>query len=101
MTLEKLSLVATLEFYTPKSGGSLFSDTNSISSGDTIINKIINKEVGGYLGLEKSFLRDQLILKGSMRLDKTKILILSQHRQYLGYLILTNTTPYDLPLLLQ
>ena len=54
-------------------GGSLFSDTNSITSnGDTIINRIINKEVGGYLGIEKSFLSDQLILKGSIRLDKNQ-----------------------------
>ena len=67
----KITLGSNFRIYTPKSGGSLFSDTNSITTnGDTIINRIINKEVGSYLGVEKSFLSDQLILKGSMRLDK-------------------------------
>jgi len=69
----KITLGSNFRIYTPKSGGSLFSDTNSITTnGDTIINRIINKEVGSYLGVEKSFLSDQLILKGSMRLDKNQ-----------------------------
>ena len=34
--------------------------------------KIVNKEVGGYMGLEKSFLSDQLIIKASIRLDKNQ-----------------------------
>ena len=43
----KITLGSNFRIYTPKSGGSLFSDTNSITTnGDTIINRIINKEVG-------------------------------------------------------
>ena len=69
----KITLGSNFRIYTPKSGGSLFSDTISISAnGDTINNTIVNKEAGSYLGVEKSFLRDQLILKGSIRLDKNQ-----------------------------
>jgi len=50
--------------YTPRSGGSLFSDTGS--------NIIVNKEFGLYTGLEKKILSDQLILKASVRLDKNQ-----------------------------
>ena len=50
--------------YTPRSGGSLFSDTGS--------NIIVNKEFGLYTGLEKKILSDQLILKGSIRIDKNQ-----------------------------
>ena len=60
----KITLGSNFRIYTPKSNGSLFSDTNGTT--------ITNKEVGGYLGVEKSFLRDQLIFKGSMRLDKNE-----------------------------
>ena len=60
----KITVGSNFRIYTPKSNGSLFSDTNGT--------KIINKEVGGYMGVEKSFLRDQLIFKGSMRLDKNQ-----------------------------
>jgi hypothetical protein len=68
MTFWKITLGSNFRIYTPKSGGSLFSDTNSITTnGDTIINRIVNKEVGSYLGVEKSFLSDQLILKGSCK----------------------------------
>ena len=50
--------------YTPKSQGSLFSDTGT--------NVIINKEYWGYLGIEKKLLSDQLILKSSIRVDKNQ-----------------------------
>jgi outer membrane cobalamin receptor len=50
--------------YTPKSGGSLFSDTGS--------NVIVNREYGGYFGIEKKFLSDQLMLKASIRVDKNQ-----------------------------
>ena len=60
----KLTLGSNFRLYTPKSEGSLFSDTNGLT--------ITNWEVGGYIGVEKSFLRDQLIVKGSLRLDKNQ-----------------------------
>jgi outer membrane receptor for ferrienterochelin and colicin len=50
--------------YTPKSAGSLFSDTGS--------NTIVNKEFGGYFGIEKKILSDQLIFKTSIRVDKNQ-----------------------------
>ena len=53
--------------YTAKSEGSLFSDTNGVT--------ITNSEVGGHVGIEKKFLRDQLIIKGSLRLIKIRILV--------------------------
>ena len=60
----KWTLGSNFRLYTPKSEGSLFSDTNGVT--------ITNWEVGGYIGVEKSFLRDQLIIKGSLRLDKNQ-----------------------------
>ena len=50
--------------YTPRSGGSLFSDTGS--------KIIVNKEFGLYTGIEKKILSDQLIFKASIRLDKNQ-----------------------------
>ena len=64
----KWTVGSNFRLYTPKSEGSLFSDTNGVT--------ITNWEVGGYVGVEKSFLSDQLIIKGSLRLDKKiKILV--------------------------
>ena len=60
----KITLGGNGRVYTPKSGGSLFSDTGS--------NVIINKEYGGYFGIEKKFLSDQLMLKASIRVDKNQ-----------------------------
>jgi outer membrane receptor protein involved in Fe transport len=60
----KWTVGSNFRLYTPKSEGSLFSDTNGVT--------ITNWEVGGYIGIEKSFLRDQLIIKGSLRLDKNQ-----------------------------
>ena len=60
----KITLGGNGRVYTPKSGGSLFSDTGS--------NVIINREYGGYFGIEKKFLSDQLMLKASIRVDKNQ-----------------------------
>ena len=60
----KWTIGSNFRLYTPKSEGSLFSDTNGVT--------ITNAEVGGYVGVEKSFLSDQLIIKGSLRLDKNQ-----------------------------
>jgi outer membrane receptor protein involved in Fe transport len=50
--------------YNPKSGGSLFSDTNC--------RIIINKEFGLYTGIEKQFADEKWILKASIRVDKNQ-----------------------------
>jgi len=50
--------------YTPKSGGSLFSDTNGV--------RIINKEFGFYAGMDKKFIDDKLIFRASIRVDKNQ-----------------------------
>lgn len=50
--------------YNPRSGGSLFSDTNGV--------RIINKEFGLYAGMEKKFADDKWIARASIRLDKNE-----------------------------
>jgi iron complex outermembrane recepter protein len=50
--------------YTPRSEGSLFSDTNGV--------KIINREFGLYAGMDKRFADDKWIFRASMRLDKNE-----------------------------
>jgi len=60
----KITVGGNSRVYTPKSNGSLFSDTNNI--------KIVNVEGGIYGGLEKKLLSDQLIIKGSIRFDKNQ-----------------------------
>ncbi len=50
--------------YTPKSGGSLFSDTNGV--------RIINREFGFYAGMDKKFADDKLIFRASIRVDKNQ-----------------------------
>jgi hypothetical protein len=60
----KITLGGNGRIYTPKSGGSLFSDTGS--------NVIVNREYGSYFGIEKKFLSDQLMLKASIRIDKNQ-----------------------------
>jgi outer membrane receptor protein involved in Fe transport len=50
--------------YNPKSGGSLFCDTNGRT--------IVNKEFGLYAGIEKQFADEKWILKASIRVDKNQ-----------------------------
>ena len=50
--------------YNPRSGGSLFSDTNGRT--------IVNKEFGLYAGIEKGFADEKWILKTSVRIDKNQ-----------------------------
>ena len=50
--------------YKPKSEGSLFSDTNGVV--------LLNKEIGIYGGIEKRFLKDKLIFKSTIRIDKNQ-----------------------------
>tara|TARA_B100001287_G_scaffold5367_1_gene4144 strand:+ start:13048 stop:15948 length:2901 start_codon:yes stop_codon:yes gene_type:complete len=79
LNFAKVTIGSNFRFYTPKSNGSLFSDTainhtEIITTGaDTLgMTKIINREFGSYIGLEKQFLRDQLIVKASFRVDKNQ-----------------------------
>ncbi|MBU3660123.1 MAG: TonB-dependent receptor [Flavobacteriales bacterium] len=50
--------------YNPRSGGSLFSDTNGI--------RILNKEFGVYAGLDKKFADEKWIVRASIRVDKNE-----------------------------
>ena len=50
--------------YNPRSGGSLFCDTNGRT--------IVNKEFGLYAGIEKQFADEKWILKASIRVDKNQ-----------------------------
>jgi len=60
----KITIGGNVRIYTPRSGGSLFSDTNGVS--------IVNKEFGIYGGIEKKFFGDKFIAKATMRLDKNE-----------------------------
>ena len=61
--LEEIRVGGNFRRYTPYSDGTIFSDTTE---------KIVNQEMGFYSGIKKRFLEDQLILKGSVRLDKNQ-----------------------------
>lgn len=50
--------------YTPKSQGTVFSDTNNV--------KITNHEFGAYVGLEKKLMQDRLKLNLTTRVDKNQ-----------------------------
>ena len=60
----KFTLGANGRIYNPRSGGSLFSDTNGVT--------IINREFGLYGGIEKRFDDDKWIFKATMRVDKNQ-----------------------------
>jgi outer membrane cobalamin receptor len=62
--LDKIILGANGRLYTPKSDGTIFSDGNGKS--------ITNKEGGMYLGLERHFLEDKMIVTGTVRADKNQ-----------------------------
>jgi outer membrane cobalamin receptor len=66
MNLEfaKITFGGNGRIYNPRSGGSLFSDTNGLV--------IVNKEFGVYVGVEKHFADKRFIFKGSMRIDKNQ-----------------------------
>ncbi len=60
----KITLGGNGRIYNPRSGGSLFSDTNGRT--------ILNKEFGLYAGIEKQFADEKWIVKASMRVDKNQ-----------------------------
>tara|TARA_B100000963_G_scaffold8853_1_gene6931 strand:+ start:883 stop:3729 length:2847 start_codon:yes stop_codon:yes gene_type:complete len=60
----KFTIGGNSRLYTPKSEGSLFSDTSG--------RKIYNMEAGVYTGFEKELLANKLIFKSSLRVDKNQ-----------------------------
>lgn len=60
----KITVGGNVRVYTPRSDGSLFSDTNGVT--------IVNKEFGVYAGIEKKFFDEKFIAKATMRLDKNE-----------------------------
>ena len=60
----KFTIGANGRIYNPRSGGSLFSDTNGVT--------ILNKEFGVYGGIEKRFEDDKWIAKATIRVDKNQ-----------------------------
>ena len=60
----KFTIGANGRIYNPRSGGSLFSDTNGVT--------ILNKEFGVYGGIEKRFDDDKWIAKATIRVDKNQ-----------------------------
>lgn len=66
-----------IRFYRPNSEGTIFSDTltHTYENGvlvDTSYRRITNREFGLYTGLEKKIANDQIILSGTLRMDKNE-----------------------------
>ena len=60
--LEEIRVGANFRQYTPVSEGTIFSDTSGVV--------ITNAEAGAYLGAKKRFLEDDMIVTGTVRVDK-------------------------------
>jgi len=60
--LEEIRVGANFRQYTPVSEGTIFSDTSGVV--------ITNAEAGAYLGVKKRFLEDDMIVTGTVRVDK-------------------------------
>lgn len=62
--LEEIRIGANLRQYTPVSEGTIFSDTSGVV--------ITNSEVGAYMGVKKRFFEDEMIVTGTVRIDKNE-----------------------------
>lgn len=62
--LEEIRVGGNFRQYTPVSEGTIFSDTSGVV--------ISNAEAGAYLGAKKRFLEDNMIVTGTVRLDKNE-----------------------------
>jgi len=62
--LEEIRVGANFRQYTPVSEGTIFSDTSGVV--------ISNAEAGAYLGAKKRFLEDDMIVTGTVRVDKNQ-----------------------------
>jgi len=60
--LEEIRVGGNFRQYTPVSEGTIFSDTSGVV--------ITNAEAGAYLGVKKRFLEDDMIVTGTVRVDK-------------------------------
>lgn len=70
--LDKITVGANGRIYTPKSRGTVFSDTLQTSMTNPEYRKITNKEFGVYVGLEKSLLDNKIKLQATQRIDKNE-----------------------------
>jgi iron complex outermembrane receptor protein len=62
--LEEIRVGANFRQYTPVSEGTIFSDTSGVV--------ITNAEAGAYLGAKKRFFEDEMIVTGTVRVDKNE-----------------------------
>ena len=62
--LEEIRVGGNFRQYTPVSEGTIFSDTSGVV--------ITNAEAGAYLGVKKRFLEDDMIVTGTVRVDKNE-----------------------------
>ena len=62
--LEEIRVGANFRQYTPVSEGTIFSDTSGVV--------ITNAEVGAYMGVKKRFFEDEMIVTGTVRVDKNE-----------------------------
>ncbi len=72
--IDKIIVGANARLYTPKTEGTVFSDTLMVdpTSGDTVRANITNFEYGAYLGLQQEFMDDRLKVNATIRLDKNQ-----------------------------
>ena len=63
-TFAEITVGANARLYTPKTNGSLFSDTSGV--------KITNSEYGVYAGIKKSLADKRITLTGTLRMDKNQ-----------------------------
>ncbi|MBT7653093.1 MAG: TonB-dependent receptor plug domain-containing protein, partial [Flavobacteriales bacterium] len=62
--LEEIRVGTNFRQYTPISEGTIFSDTSGVV--------ITNAEVGAYMGVKKRFFEDEMIVTGTVRVDKNE-----------------------------
>lgn len=76
--LERWVVGGNFRLYTPRSEGTIFSDTITHTYGpggvvlDSSYRKITNYEFGIYTGVDKKILNDRFILSGTVRVDKNQ-----------------------------
>lgn len=70
--LERWVVGGNFRLYTPRSEGTIFSDTITHNGADSSYRKITNHEFGFYTGVEKKIMNDRFILSGTVRMDKNQ-----------------------------
>lgn len=70
--IDRITVGANGRIYTPKSRGTVFSDTLQTALANPEYRKITNKEFGVYVGLEKALFDNKVKLQATQRVDKNE-----------------------------